>query len=46
VSALSLLEAAVARSSANPELLRNMLASGELISGVAFLPTGEPHEHE
>jgi ABC-type branched-subunit amino acid transport system substrate-binding protein len=41
-AALRLLEAAVLRSGANPELLRDALASGELISGVAFLPTGEP----
>jgi len=41
-SALGLLEAAAARSGANPERLRNVLASGELLSGVAFLPTGEP----
>jgi len=44
-SALSLLEAATARSGANPERLRNVLASGELLSGVAFLPTGEPRGH-
>jgi hypothetical protein len=30
------------RSGANPELLRDVLASGDKISGVAFLPTGEP----
>ena len=41
-SALSLLQAAVARSGANAERLRDALASGDLISGVAFLPTGEP----
>jgi branched-chain amino acid transport system substrate-binding protein len=41
-SALGLLQAAAARSGANPERLRNVLASGELLSGVAFLPTGEP----
>jgi branched-chain amino acid transport system substrate-binding protein len=41
-SALGLLQVAVARSGANPERLRNVLASGELLSGVAFLPTGEP----
>jgi hypothetical protein len=41
-SALALLEAAAAHSGANPERLRNVLASGELLSGVAFLPTGEP----
>jgi len=30
------------RSGDNPERLRNVLASGELVSGVAFLQTGEP----
>jgi len=30
------------RSGANPEKLRDVLASGDDISGVAFLPTGEP----
>jgi ABC-type branched-subunit amino acid transport system substrate-binding protein len=44
-SALGLLEAAAARSGANPERLRNVLASGELLTGVAFLPTGEPRGH-
>jgi branched-chain amino acid transport system substrate-binding protein len=44
-SALGLLEAAAAHSGANPERLRNVLASGELLSGVAFLPTGEPRGH-
>jgi hypothetical protein len=48
VAAVRLLEAAARRSGANgpnganPELLRDVLASGEDISGVAFLPTGEP----
>jgi ABC-type branched-subunit amino acid transport system substrate-binding protein len=42
VSALRLLEAAADRSGMNPERLRNVLASGSEISGVAFLPTGEP----
>jgi hypothetical protein len=41
-AALRLLEAAVVRSGANPERLRDVLASGNAISGVAFLPTGEP----
>jgi branched-chain amino acid transport system substrate-binding protein len=41
-SALGLLQAAASRSGANPERLRNVLASGELLSGVAFMPTGEP----
>jgi hypothetical protein len=40
--ALRLLEAAVARSGANPERVRNVLASGDDISGFSFLPTGEP----
>jgi ABC-type branched-subunit amino acid transport system substrate-binding protein len=43
-AALRLLETAAGRSGANPELLRDVLASGELVSGVAFLPTGEPRE--
>jgi len=43
-AALRLLEAAVGRSGANPERLRNVLASGDVVSGVAFLPTGEPRE--
>jgi hypothetical protein len=42
VAALRLLEAAAVRSGANPERLRDVLASGDDISGVAFLPTGEP----
>ncbi|MFZ1087552.1 MAG: ABC transporter substrate-binding protein [Terracidiphilus sp.] len=42
VAALHLLEAAVVRSGANPERVRNVLASGDDISGFAFLPTGEP----
>jgi branched-chain amino acid transport system substrate-binding protein len=41
-AALGLLEAAEARSGANAERLRDMLASGDLVSGIAFLPTGEP----
>jgi ABC-type branched-subunit amino acid transport system substrate-binding protein len=47
-AALRLLETAAAMSSAkgwsgtNPERLRDVLASGDMISGVAFLPTGEP----
>jgi ABC-type branched-subunit amino acid transport system substrate-binding protein len=40
-AALRLLEAAAGRSGANPERLRNGLASGNMVSGVAFLPTGE-----
>ena len=42
VEALSLVQAAEARSGANPERLRDVLASGEVIDGVAFLSTGEP----
>jgi branched-chain amino acid transport system substrate-binding protein len=42
VEALRLLEAAEQRSGPNPERLRGVLASGREISGVAFLPTGEP----
>jgi hypothetical protein len=41
-AALRLLEAAAVRGGANPERLRNVLASGDLVSGVSFLPTGEP----
>jgi branched-chain amino acid transport system substrate-binding protein len=44
-SALSLLAVAEARSGANAERLRDVLASGSAISGVAFLPTGEPDKH-
>jgi hypothetical protein len=40
--ALRLLETAAGRSGANPERLRDVLASGDDFSGVAFLPTGEP----
>jgi hypothetical protein len=40
--ALRLLKAATLRSGPNPERLRDELASGSSISGVAFLPTGEP----
>jgi branched-chain amino acid transport system substrate-binding protein len=40
-AAISLLEAAEVRSGANPERLRDVLASGETIAGVAFLQTGE-----
>jgi ABC-type branched-subunit amino acid transport system substrate-binding protein len=41
VLALRLLVAAENRSGANPERLRDVLASGNPVSGVAFLPTGE-----
>ena len=40
-TALRMLVAAECLSGANPERLRNTLASGNLISGAAFLPTGE-----
>jgi hypothetical protein len=43
-SALRMLVAAVCRSGANPERLRDVLASGNLVSGVAFQTTGEPRE--
>jgi ABC-type branched-subunit amino acid transport system substrate-binding protein len=41
-TALRMLVAAEGKSGANAERLRDVLASGELVSGVAFLPTGEP----
>ena len=41
-AALRLLRAAASRSGPNSEKLRDVLASGDLLSGVAFLPTGEP----
>ena len=40
-AALSLVEAAATRSGMNPERLRDVLASGDTVAGVAFLPTGE-----
>ena len=40
-AALHLLRSAAARSGPNPERMRAVLASGDLVSGVAFLPTGE-----
>src|ERR1035437_5974391 len=43
--ALRLLQRAADRSGANPERLRDVLASGDEVSGVAFLPTGEPRRH-
>ncbi len=43
-TALRMLVAAECRSGANSERLRNVLASDEGISGVAFLPTGEPRK--
>jgi len=39
---LRLLQAAEARSGANPERLRDILASGEAYSGLAFFSSGEP----
>jgi len=41
-SALRLLRTAAQQSGLNPERLRNVLASGNALDGVAFLPTGEP----
>ena len=41
-AALRLLLAAAHRSGANPEQLRDVLASGKALDGFAFLPTGEP----
>ncbi len=41
-AALRLVQAAEARSGANPERLRDVLASGKAVAGVAFLSTGEP----
>ena len=41
-AALRMLMAAESRSGANAERLRNVLASGETVAGVAFLQTGEP----
>jgi hypothetical protein len=43
-TAMRMLVAAECRSGANLEWLRNVLASEEGISGVAFLPTGEPRK--
>ncbi len=45
-AALRLLETAAGRSGPNPERLRDVLASGSVISGVAFLTTGEPRAIE
>lgn len=41
-SALRMIQRASARESANPERLRNLLASGRQFAGIAFDPTGEP----
>jgi branched-chain amino acid transport system substrate-binding protein len=40
--ALALLRDAESRSGPNPERLRGVLASGNEIAGIAFLPSGEP----
>ena len=40
--ALRILQAAETQSGPNPERLRNTLASGATVSGMAFLSTGEP----
>jgi len=44
VEALRLLQTAAARSGPNSERLRSVLASGDQLAGVAFLPTGEPRQ--
>ena len=41
-AALHLIETAAEQSGANPERLRNVLASGETVAGMAFAQTGEP----
>jgi adenine/guanine phosphoribosyltransferase-like PRPP-binding protein len=41
-SALHLLREAAGRGGPNPARVRDVLASGDAISGVVFLPTGEP----
>ena len=45
-TALRMLVAGVCRSGANPERLRDVLASGDEVSGAAFLPTGEPRAQQ
>jgi branched-chain amino acid transport system substrate-binding protein len=40
-TALRLLEQAAARSGTNPERVRDALASGQAVAGIAFQPTGE-----
>jgi hypothetical protein len=42
--ALRLLRQAAARAGVNPARVRDELASGDAIEGMAFLPTGEPRE--
>ena len=44
-SALHMLREAVAKAGADPEKLRDLLASGGEISGMAFLPSGEVAPH-
>jgi ABC-type branched-subunit amino acid transport system substrate-binding protein len=44
-AAVRLLRAAANQSGINPERLRDVLASGNPLEGVAFLPTGEPKTH-
>jgi len=41
-AAVHLVVAAVRQSGPNPERLRDLLASGNVLDGIAFLPTGEP----
>jgi branched-chain amino acid transport system substrate-binding protein len=41
VMALRLLEQAAARSGTNPQRVRDALASGQAVAGIAFQPTGE-----
>jgi hypothetical protein len=41
-AAMKLIEEAAKKSGQNAEKLRDVLASGERIDGVAFLSTGEP----
>ena len=45
-AALGLLEAAAVTSGANPERLRDVLASGETVAGIAFLQNGELRSHD
>ncbi len=44
-SAIRILQSAEARSGPNPQRLRDTLASGQSIAGMAFLTTGEPHSN-
>ena len=43
VSALRTIKLAAEKSGANPEKLRDVMASGQILEGVAFLSTGEPN---